>query len=270
MSSAVASLSVLRTARLMRVFKLARSWQELNRIITTVLHSFSQVMYLSLLVLLFVFIFALMGMQLFGYSFGNCTLPDAQQVCPPGMGDCPDYPDCYVPCDVDRVLTWFSVPGELVYLQVQATVGSTNLLLQQCLHCQFHSRCTYRSSSATIRAVMLMAFLLSTATCSTVLVGSPYNGQAFCEQFPRNSSYLGNATAAVTADISAPAGTFQYWAQVGKAVVPDSRFDNIGWSLLTVFQVGQDGCSFSFHAYTTCSNLHAGVGVLLLYLCRKA
>jgi hypothetical protein len=54
------SLSVLRTARLLRVFKLARSWAELNRIITTILKSFSQVMYLSLLLLLFVFVFALM------------------------------------------------------------------------------------------------------------------------------------------------------------------------------------------------------------------
>lgn len=54
------SLSVLRTARLLRVFKLARSWAELNRIITTILKSFSQVMYLSLLLMLFMFVFALM------------------------------------------------------------------------------------------------------------------------------------------------------------------------------------------------------------------
>jgi hypothetical protein len=58
--TASSSLSVLRTARLLRVFKLARSWAELNRIITTILRSFSQVMYLSLLLMLFVFVFALM------------------------------------------------------------------------------------------------------------------------------------------------------------------------------------------------------------------
>lgn len=52
---------MLRTARLLRVFKLARSWAELNRIITTILKSFSQVLYLSLLLLLFMFVFALMG-----------------------------------------------------------------------------------------------------------------------------------------------------------------------------------------------------------------
>ena len=42
------------------MFKLARSWPELNRIITTILKSFGQVMYLSLLLMLFVFVFALM------------------------------------------------------------------------------------------------------------------------------------------------------------------------------------------------------------------
>jgi hypothetical protein len=51
---------VLRSARLLRVFKLARCWPELNRIIGTILHSFSQVVHLSLLLLLFVFVFALM------------------------------------------------------------------------------------------------------------------------------------------------------------------------------------------------------------------
>lgn len=54
------SLSVLRSARLLRVFKLARSWPELNRIISTILKSFSQVLCLSLLLVLFLFVFALM------------------------------------------------------------------------------------------------------------------------------------------------------------------------------------------------------------------
>eukprot|EP00878_Enallax_costatus_P022732 GHUV01024136.1.p1 GENE.GHUV01024136.1~~GHUV01024136.1.p1 ORF type:complete len:288 (+),score=71.07 GHUV01024136.1:685-1548(+) len=69
------------------------------------------------------------------------------------------------------------------------------------------------------------------------LLGSPYNSQAYCEQFPRNSTYWRNASAAAAADAISPAGTYQYWAQVGKAQVPDSRFDNIGWAALTVFQI---------------------------------
>lgn len=67
--------------------------------------------------------------------------------------------------------------------------------------------------------------------------GSPYNHQAYCEQFPRNSSVWGDAVAARAAETSALPGTYQYWAQVGKAEVPGSNFDNIGWALLTVFQV---------------------------------
>jgi hypothetical protein len=107
-------MSVLRTTRLMRVFKLARSWKELNRIITAVLRSFSQVCYLSLLLLLFVYIIALMGMQLFSHKFASCDVDGAQQLCPPGMQrhECPSYPDCYVPCSESQEATWFSVPGE--------------------------------------------------------------------------------------------------------------------------------------------------------------
>jgi len=66
--------------------------------------------------------------------------------------------------------------------------------------------------------------------------GSPYNDMAYCEQFPRNSSFWGNATAASQAAAAAPDDALQYWAQVGKAVVPESRFDNVGWAVLTVFQ----------------------------------
>lgn len=54
------SLSVLRTFRLARVFKLARSWKELNRIISALARSVASVGYLSLLLLLLVFVFALM------------------------------------------------------------------------------------------------------------------------------------------------------------------------------------------------------------------
>ena len=53
--------------------------------------------------------------------------------------------------------------------------------------------------------------------------GSPYNGLAYCERFPRGPAG------------AAPAP--QYWAQVGAAVVARSNFDDIGSSLLTIFQI---------------------------------
>jgi hypothetical protein len=59
---------------------------------------------------------------------------------------------------------------------------------------------------------------------------------AYCVAFPHDSTNWGNATAVALAAAEDPAG-LQYWAQVGKAVVPNSRFDNIGWALITVFQI---------------------------------
>lgn len=62
------TLSVFRAFRLMRVFKLARRWEELNKIVQTIFKSISSIAYLSLLLLVFVFIMALLGMQIFGYK----------------------------------------------------------------------------------------------------------------------------------------------------------------------------------------------------------
>lgn len=61
------SLSVFRAFRLMRIFKLARRWEELNKIVRTIFKSLYSIAYLSLLLLVFVFIMALLGMQIFGH-----------------------------------------------------------------------------------------------------------------------------------------------------------------------------------------------------------
>jgi hypothetical protein len=110
------SLSVLRTFRLARVFKLGRSWKELNRIINVLGRSVTSVGWLSVLLLLVVFVFALMGMQLFGFRLQRCELPGAAQLCPPGRAhgvDCPPHPDCFVACGAEQAGTWFDAPGGL-------------------------------------------------------------------------------------------------------------------------------------------------------------
>ena len=92
-----ANLNVLRCFRLLRVFKLARSWKELNRIMNTVLNSLNAIGYLSLLMGLFMFIMAVLGMQFFGYQLIFCDQyglgPSVQPVCPLGLsvdaGTCP-------------------------------------------------------------------------------------------------------------------------------------------------------------------------------------
>lgn len=123
--SGLGPLSVLRTLRLLRVFRLARQWKELNLIIKAMFKSVKSTMYLSLLMLLFMFIAALMGMQLFGYRFEYCDYVDAAAPrCPLGKrvwGDCPNHFDCYVPCDLATVGKWIPAAGskfnDLAYCQ---------------------------------------------------------------------------------------------------------------------------------------------------------
>ena len=108
-------LSVLRTFRLLRVFKLARSWKQLNDIITTMFKSLAGISYLSLILLLFMFVFALLGMQLFGYEFIDCGgygIEAANKNCPAGMTkECPDHFDCYAPCESSQLGQWVTFVG---------------------------------------------------------------------------------------------------------------------------------------------------------------
>eukprot|EP01062_Namystynia_karyoxenos_P016880 TRINITY_DN1621_c0_g1_i2.p1 TRINITY_DN1621_c0_g1~~TRINITY_DN1621_c0_g1_i2.p1 ORF type:complete len:2570 (+),score=876.68 TRINITY_DN1621_c0_g1_i2:81-7790(+) len=68
-SSNSSQLTVLRVLRLMRAFKLLQKFPSLRQVMDTVVHSVSQVFWLFCLVLLFVFIFGVLGMHLFGSRF---------------------------------------------------------------------------------------------------------------------------------------------------------------------------------------------------------
>ena len=59
-------LAILRSLRLVRVFKLARSWTDLQNLLKTIMGSLADVTSAAMLMLLVVFIFALLGMQFFG------------------------------------------------------------------------------------------------------------------------------------------------------------------------------------------------------------
>ncbi|XP_026579950.1 sodium channel protein type 4 subunit alpha-like, partial [Pseudonaja textilis] len=69
----VQGLSVLRSFRLMRVFKLANSWPTLNMLIKIIGNSVGALGNLTLVLAIIVFIFALVGMQLFGKSYKECV-----------------------------------------------------------------------------------------------------------------------------------------------------------------------------------------------------
>ncbi|NXJ09624.1 SCN5A protein, partial [Odontophorus gujanensis] len=63
------TLSVLRSFRLLRVFKLAKSWPTLNTLIKIIGNSLGALSNLTLVLGIIVFIFAIVGVQLFGGSY---------------------------------------------------------------------------------------------------------------------------------------------------------------------------------------------------------
>ncbi|XP_059198402.1 sodium channel, voltage-gated, type I-like, alpha [Centropristis striata] len=66
-------MSVLRSFRLLRVFKLAKSWPTLNTLIKIIGNSVGALGNLTLVLAIIVFIFAVVGMQLFGKNYKDCV-----------------------------------------------------------------------------------------------------------------------------------------------------------------------------------------------------
>ncbi|XP_048858105.1 sodium channel protein type 4 subunit alpha-like isoform X1 [Brienomyrus brachyistius] len=71
--SNVGGLSILRSFRLLRVFKLAKSWPTLNTLIKIIGNSVGALGNLTLVLAIIVFIFAVVGMQLFGKNYQDCV-----------------------------------------------------------------------------------------------------------------------------------------------------------------------------------------------------
>ncbi|KXZ52367.1 hypothetical protein GPECTOR_9g411 [Gonium pectorale] len=113
----VGPLSVLRAFRLLRIFRLARTWEALNAVIVGMMRSLRASIMLVLLLVMFLFISALAGMQLFGFKFVFCDYVDgARPVCPLGLrvwGDCPEHFHCYLPCTAEEYGSWIPAPGSL-------------------------------------------------------------------------------------------------------------------------------------------------------------
>ncbi|KAL9871774.1 sodium channel protein para isoform X17 [Glossina fuscipes] len=76
----VQGLSVLRSFRLLRVFKLAKSWPTLNLLISIMGRTMGALGNLTFVLCIIIFIFAVMGMQLFGKNYHDKkdTFPDGQ------------------------------------------------------------------------------------------------------------------------------------------------------------------------------------------------
>ncbi|KAJ9468458.1 Sodium channel protein 60E [Diplonema papillatum] len=77
------SVSVFRALRLLRVFKLLKNFHQLRSLVQVILNAVSDTGYLNLIILLYIFCAALLGMQFFGGSFHfpeNC--PADNPTCP--------------------------------------------------------------------------------------------------------------------------------------------------------------------------------------------
>merc|ERR1719288_471236 len=62
-------LSVLRCIRLLRAFKVTRYWASMGNLVKSLVNSIASINALLVLLILFIFIFALLGMQIFGGRF---------------------------------------------------------------------------------------------------------------------------------------------------------------------------------------------------------
>ena len=71
LAEGVSGLSMLRSFRLLRVFKLAKSWKSLNDILSIMARTLPALSNLTFVLLIIIFIFAVMGMQLFGAEYTN-------------------------------------------------------------------------------------------------------------------------------------------------------------------------------------------------------
>ncbi|XP_053732384.1 sodium channel, voltage-gated, type I-like, alpha isoform X1 [Synchiropus splendidus] len=69
----VLGMSFMRSFRLLRVFKLAKSWPTLNTLIKIIGNSVGALGNLTLVLAIIVFIFAVVGMQLFGKNYKECV-----------------------------------------------------------------------------------------------------------------------------------------------------------------------------------------------------
>lgn len=76
--SALKAVRIMRTFRVLRVARLLKSMQSMQMIMNVISRSFNSILYLAMLLLLFLFIYALLGMQVFG---GNLAFEDGTPRC---------------------------------------------------------------------------------------------------------------------------------------------------------------------------------------------
>lgn len=71
------AISAFRSVRLLRVFKLARSWTSFRNLLEKIMDTLKDIRNFSVLLFLFIFVYTLLGMELFAYriAFDHENLP---------------------------------------------------------------------------------------------------------------------------------------------------------------------------------------------------
>ncbi|XP_042187807.1 sodium channel protein type 4 subunit alpha A-like [Callorhinchus milii] len=67
-------LSMIRSLRMLRVFKLAKNWRTLNILITIIFKSMREMGNLTVIVIIVIYIFTVIGMQLVGHDYAHAVL----------------------------------------------------------------------------------------------------------------------------------------------------------------------------------------------------
>lgn len=67
-NSSSGAISAMRTFRLLRIFKLAQSWKEFQNLLITIGNTMKDISNFSVLLFIFMFIYSLLGMELFAYK----------------------------------------------------------------------------------------------------------------------------------------------------------------------------------------------------------
>jgi hypothetical protein len=83
------AFSALRAVRLLRVFKLARKWTSFRELLAKMLVTLGDIQYFAVLVLLFMFIETLLGMELFAYNVKYNNLDKERVVAKDAEGEYP-------------------------------------------------------------------------------------------------------------------------------------------------------------------------------------
>ena len=91
----ISFLRMLRILRVLRILRLMRSWRGLYKIVSTFLRAVPQMANVTILIFLSMFVFALLGMNLFGALFvpenGYSPFPCPTNVCADGLLEKPPF-----------------------------------------------------------------------------------------------------------------------------------------------------------------------------------